>query len=248
MHEENKYDVSIVIPCYQEEKHILDSVKEIYKVLNETKYKFEIIFIEDKSIDRTKEKISEIEQIFPNVHTLFHEKNLGKGASIMNGSKIARGKFVGHIDIDLEISANYLPNIIAELEKGNDIVLVQRKISFNPQFILRDVGGMIHRSIVRHFLSIPYTDVQSGCKFFKKEVLLTLLENVRATGWFFDVELITHAYHRNYSVKQIPGSFIRSKKKKSTVKLFRDGMEQIKSLIKFRKQIKKEKMSRLRST
>src|ERR1051326_888009 len=122
MNVESEYDVSIVIPCYREEKHILDSVKEIYRVMNKTNYRFETIFVEDGSPDRTKEKILEIEKQFPNARHLFHEKNIGKGGSIANGVKMAKGKFIGHIDIDLEISAEYLPDVLVELEKGNDAV------------------------------------------------------------------------------------------------------------------------------
>ena len=218
IHPKKIYDVSIILPCYQEEKHILDSVKEIYKVMNETKYTFEIIFVDDKSTDQTKEKISEIEKVFPNVRTLFHEKNTGKGASITHGAKMARGKFIGHIDIDLEISANYIPLLISELEMGNDIVLVKRKISFgSAQYLMRVVGGIIHRGFIHILLSIPHTDVQSGCKFFRKEILHSLLGETRSHGWFFDVEVITHAYAHNYRVKQIPGSYIRNKKKKSAL-------------------------------
>src|ERR1051325_9017313 len=155
MNPNSAIDISIVIPCYKEEKHILESVTEIYRVMKETERSFEIIFIDDASADKTKEKILEIEKSFPNARYLFHEKNRGKGASIADGVRIAKGKIIGHIDIDLEISAEYLPNVIAEIEKGNDIALIKRKINFNPKFILRDVGGMFHRFLVRQMLSIP---------------------------------------------------------------------------------------------
>ena len=230
-----EYDVSIVIPCYQEEGHILDSAKEIYKVMNGTNYRFEIIFVDDASTDETRTTILLLANKFPDVRYLFHKKNIGKGGAIANGVKIAKGKFIGHLDIDLEVSADYLPEVLSEIEKGNDIVLVKRKVrlSMNPKYILRDIAGIIHRLFVQKLLRIPHTDVQSGCKFFKRDILFSLLDETKAQGWFFDVEIITRAYYQNFQIKQIPGYYIRSKKKKSTVRLFSDGVKQLKKLVRF---------------
>ncbi|TAL58039.1 MAG: glycosyltransferase, partial [Bacteroidetes bacterium] len=102
-----KIDVSIIIPCFQEENHILQSVEEIYRVMNVSGYTFEVIFVEDASTDKTKEYILQIEKKFADIRYVFHKKNTGKGRSIADGVKIARGKFIGHIDIDMEVSAEY---------------------------------------------------------------------------------------------------------------------------------------------
>lgn len=235
-------DVSLIVPCFQEEGHILESTTEIYKTLGSTSYSFELIFVDDKSIDRTREKILEIEKLFPNARHLFQEKNSGKGNAIAEGAKLAEGKFIGHIDIDLEVSAEYIPALLAELEKGSDVALVKRKIKFslNPKFIARDISGMIHRTLVQLLLGIPRTDIQSGCKFFKRESLLQLLGKTKSPGWFFDVEMMALAHKNNFSIKQIPGYYIRNKKKKSTVKLFSDGIQQLKNLFAFAKKIKKK--------
>jgi len=241
--EGNDIDVSIVIPCYQEEDHLIENAGEIVRIMNGTKYSFEIIFVDDKSTDSTKDKILEIEKARSNVRHIFHEINSGKGKSIAAGAGIAKGKFIGHIDIDLEVSAEYIPALLLELEKGNDIVLIKRKVKFglNPKFIIRDVAGMIHRKAVRLFLGIPQIDVQSGCKFFRREALLPLLEKTKSPGWFFDVEIMTLAYVNGFRIKQIPGYYIRNKKKKSTVKLVEDGWQQFKNLVRFSGEIKKKK-------
>lgn len=233
-------DVSLIIPCFQEEGHIIESTKEIYKTLGGTSYSFELIFVDDKSTDNTRDKILEIEKLFPDVRYLFQEKNSGKGNAIAEGAKLARGKFIGHIDIDLEVSAENIPRLLAELEKGGDVALVKRKIKFslNPKFIARDFSGMIHRSLVQVFLGIPRTDIQSGCKFFKRESLLQLLKKTKSPGWFFDVEIMTLAHVNNFRIKQIPGYYIRNKKKKSTVKLFFDGIQQLKNLFAFAKTLR----------
>jgi len=236
---QSPYDVSIVIPCYMEEGHIFENVKEIYKVMQGTDYKFELIFVDDASTDETRATILRIANEFPDVKYLFHEKNVGKGGAIADGVKIAKGKFIGHLDIDLEVSAEYLPEVLLEMENGNDVVLVKRKVrlSMNPEYILRDITGIIYRFLVKKILRIPSIDVQSGCKFFKRDVLLLLLTSIKSNGFFFDTEIIVAACYRNLIIKQVVGFYIRSKKKKSTVKLFRHGFKMLSELIRFRKSI-----------
>jgi len=240
---EHTFDVSIIVPCYQEEGHILESVQKIYEVMNKTKYKFEIIFVEDSSTDKTKEKILQITNQFTNAKYLLHSENTGKGGSIADGAKIANGKFIGHIDIDLDVSADYIPKLLSELESGSDIAIVKRKVKFNinPYYLIRNAAGIFHRSLVKIMLKTPHMDIQSGCKFFKRDVLSSLLNETKSQGWFFDVEIMTRAFYRNYHIKQIDGFYIRNKKKKSTVKLVADGVKQLKMLVQFSKQLKEEK-------
>lgn len=239
----SKTDVSIIIPCFQEENHILENVRRINQVMHASGFSFELIFVEDASTDTTREKILQIAKEFPNVHYVFHEKNIGKGGSVSDGVKIANGRFIGHIDIDLEVSAEYIPALLSELEKGSDVVLVNRKVKFSvtPKYFLRDAAGMLHRRVLQLFLGIPHTDVQSGCKFFRREALLPLLEKIGSTGWFFDAELMARAYDANLRIRQIPGYYIRSQKKRSTVNLFSDGIEQLGNLIKFAGKLRKER-------
>mgnify|MGYP000564595559 CR=1 FL=1 len=99
-----EYDVSIVIPCYMEEGHLLNSVKEIHAVMTSSRYKFEMIFVDDAGTDNTRELIFQIAKEYTNVRYLLHEKNVGRGGSFADGAKIAKGKYIGFLDIDLELS------------------------------------------------------------------------------------------------------------------------------------------------
>ncbi|MFI5164516.1 MAG: glycosyltransferase family 2 protein, partial [Bacteroidia bacterium] len=116
MNERSEYDVSVVLPCYQEEGQILRGAAEIYKVMAGSGYTFEMVFVDDGSTDRTKEKILEASRQFPEAKYLFKEKNSGRGRSFSDGAKMAKGKYIGFLDIDLEISCSYLPKIILDLQ------------------------------------------------------------------------------------------------------------------------------------
>ena len=106
------YDISIVVPCYQDAPHLRRNVQEIYSLLNKTKYSFEMIFVEDCSKDNTKDVILSIAKDFPNVKCIYHEKNTGRGGAFLDGIKMASGKYVGFLDIDLEVSCVYLLPVI----------------------------------------------------------------------------------------------------------------------------------------
>ena len=80
----NNIDVSIVVPCYQEEPHLRESVSKIYELLNQTQYKFEVIFVDDCSKDKTRDVILSIVNEFPNSKYLFHEKNIGRGGTFID--------------------------------------------------------------------------------------------------------------------------------------------------------------------
>src|SRR5688572_17300872 len=111
-----RFDISIVVPCYQEEMHLRSSVSQICGLLNATSYSFEMIFVNDCSTDNTRKEILSLCNDLPNTKYLFNETNTGRGGTFVNGVTIASGKYIGFLDIDLEVSCIYLPDVMKELE------------------------------------------------------------------------------------------------------------------------------------
>lgn len=241
-----RIDLSIVIPCYQEELHLRDSVTQIYNLLQHTKYSFEMIFIDDCSEDKTRDIILEIVKDFPNTRYLFHEQNTGRGGAFMDGVKMAKGKYVGFLDIDLEVSYVYLMKVLPELENGNDIVTVHRhySIPLSLSFIIRHILSVSYKVIVSNYLEIPRMDTETGFKFFHKERLLALDPLIENKRWFFDTEVMAHAYKNNYKICEVDGLFTRRTDKTSTVRLFHDTIEYIGEVIRFKKRMKKNRIKK----
>ncbi|MFH1004264.1 MAG: glycosyltransferase family 2 protein [Bacteroidota bacterium] len=238
------YDISIVVPCYQEEGHLRESVQLIYDLLNKTTYKFEMIFVDDCSKDKTREIILDIINEFPNVKYLFHETNVGRGGTFLDGVKISNGKYVGFLDIDLEISCDYLLKVALELENGCDVVIVRRHyaLSFSPIFILRHIISVGYKILLSKYLGIPRMDTETGFKFFRKDCIVKLAEKIENKKWFFDTEVMVLAYFNKYKIKEVDGSFIRKPNKVSTVKIFRDTIDYLIALKKFKYRMKMQKL------
>lgn len=239
---ENIIDVSIVVPCYQEEKHLKQSVLTIYELLNHTDYKFEMIFVDDCSKDKTREVILNIVAEFPNTKYIFNETNVGRGGAFLNGVNIARGKYVGFLDIDLEVSCVYLMNVFAELDKGFEVVSIRRHyaVSPSPSFVLRHILSVGYKYLIQQYLGIPKLDTETGFKFFKREVLLSLSHKIVNRKWFFDTEVMVVAYFTKCKMKEVDGLFLRRNDKVSTVKVLRDTMDYFKELVRFKRRLKKD--------
>lgn len=243
---ENALDVSIVIPCYQEEKHLQQNVMAIHELLRRTDYKFEMIFVDDCSKDKTRGIILNIAEDFPNVKYIFNETNVGRGGTFLNGVSIARGKYVGFLDIDLEVSCIYLIKVLAELEKGADVVTIRRHyaVAPSPSFILRHILSVGYKYLIQLYLGIPRMDTETGFKFFNRERLLELSDKTHNKKWFFDTEVMVIAHFNKYRIKEVDGLFLRRSDKISTVRVARDTLAYFKELIKFKRRLKTYKMSK----
>ena len=234
------YDVSIVVPCYQEEKHLRESVGAIYTLLNTSKYKFEVIFVDDCSTDKTRDVILSIVKDFPNTKYLFHKTNTGRGGAFIDGVKLAEGRYIGFLDIDLEVSHVYLINIILELENGYDLATVCRHYALTPSpvFILRHILSAGYKKLIHTYLGVPSMDTETGFKFFRRECIQHLSGVVQNKKWFFDTEVMVYAHFHKYKIKEVNGLFIRRKDKTSTVKIIKDTIDYFVELARFKRRLK----------
>ncbi len=233
---ENTLDLSLVLACYNEEAVIRDSVKQIVEVLTNTRFSFEIIFVDDCSTDRTRDMIDKIIAQSPGVimSRIFHTRNTGRGGAVSDGFRIARGDVVGYIDIDLEVHARYIPSCMMAIRNGADIALAKR------------VYTLSWRSLDRYFLSHGYNwlrrnllhvdlDSESGFKFFRRDKLGPLLAETADQGWFWDTEVLVHALRKGHRIVQVPCLFLRRFDKKSSVRPIKDSLVYLRKLWAFRK-------------
>ena len=200
-----------------------------------------MIFVDDCSKDKTRDVILNIANDFPNVKYIFHEQNVGRGGTFLDGVSVAKGIYVGFLDIDLEVSCIYLLNVLSELDKGADVVTVRRHyaLSWSPSFILRHILSVGYKYLIQQYLYIPKTDTETGFKFFKRETLLKLSDKIINKKWFFDTEVMVIAYFSKCKIKEVDGLFLRRSDKISTVKVARDTIDYFTELIRFKRRLRK---------
>src|SRR3990167_10232622 len=100
----SKVDLSLIIPCYNEGPTFTKSVNKIIRELKKINLSWEIIFVEDKSVDDTKKTVERFTKRYKNVRAIFHKKNEGRGKSVSDGVIAAKGIICCYLDIDLEVS------------------------------------------------------------------------------------------------------------------------------------------------
>lgn len=234
-----EYDVSIIIACYNEEPLLEQSVKELRQVMDQTRYSYELIFVDDCSKDKTREIIKRIVLGQQNMRFLFHEKNKGRGGTVKDGIKMASGRIVGFLDIDLEVHARYIPSMIQAIINGYDVVTGYRfyKVDLNPVSFLRHVLSIGYRKIMKQALKLPLNDTETGYKFFNREKILPVLEKTMNQGWFWDTEIMALAYYAGLKIIEIPCLFIRRTDKVSSVKIFKDSFDYLIALRSFKKEM-----------
>lgn len=228
--------LSLVLPCYREAEHIDSSVPRILRVLADLRYTVEIIFVDDCSPDDTAHRLERLVAAYPewSLTILRHSRNLGRGAAVSTGFRAARGQWVGYIDVDLEVAPDYIDACCRVLAEGADVCIGARYYPFTFGSFIRFVASTGYRKLAWRILGLPEIDSESGYKFFRRDSVLPLLEQVLSTGWFWDTEIVAESYLAGLLVAQTPCLHLRRLDKTSTVKLTRDTWRFLVQLVRYR--------------
>ncbi len=246
-------DLSLVLACYNEAEHFVESVHQIFDVLDDSVYRYEIIFVDDRSQDGTPDLIRQVCDANPHrpLRAIFHEVNTGRGGAVSDGMKVARGKVVGFIDVDLEVQAHYVPSCVRAILRGEaDVVIGHRYYALTPWLLYRHVLSRGYHYLVQRFLDLKLGDSESGYKFFAREALHTILPYTQDTHWFWDTEIVAYALLGGYRVQEIPVLFFRKSNKTSTVRPIHDSVYYVRHLVAFKRRLRTErdKIAALRLT
>lgn len=235
---ENDIDLSMIIACYNEAETIEDTLPRVRNFLDLIESKYELIIIDDKSKDNTVSLVRSLIKEYSNVTLIAHERNSGRGAVIKEGIRLAKGKNVGFLDIDLEVPEHYILPCLMLLKKA-DMVIVNRLYYFSFETLLRWITTNGYTLLMRWFIHLKYKDTEGGYKFFNREKILPVLALTENDHWFWDTEIVAMSHFTKLRIAELPVVFMRRRGKTSTVKLFSDSWKQFKALLNFRKQLKR---------
>jgi glycosyltransferase involved in cell wall biosynthesis len=235
-------DLSLVLACYNEERVLEESVAEIVGVLDNTRYSYEVIFVDDCSWDRTRELIDRaiIRYSDKRMSKIFHEENRGRGGTVSDGLRAAQGDVAGFIDIDLEVHARYIPSCVNAVQNGADVAVGRRIYKLNLRSLDRYVLSAGYVRLVRWLLGVDLNDTETGYKFFKRERILPVLDEIDDQHWFWDTEVMVRSYYKDYRIAEIPCLFLRRFDKVSTVHPLSDTVDYFRQLWRFRQTVKNE--------
>jgi len=199
--------ISIVIPTYNERNNIDPLCNKIAISLN-SKYEYELIFVDDNSPDATYEEINNLMQKYPMIHLIKRKGKLGLGSAVREGFNKASGDYWIMMDADLSHDPIYLVDIIKALD-SNDVVIGSRHVKGggvkNWPFYRKFISS-VASYIARMILTVPVKDITSGFAGFRKEILEDTLTKLTPKGFKILVEIIVHLKHAK--IKEIPIIFV----------------------------------------
>jgi dolichyl-phosphate beta-glucosyltransferase len=198
--------LSIIIPAYNEEQRLPDSLTSIMMFLQDQAYDAEVLVVDNGSQDRTSQIVEKFAVNHPNI-MLLHEERAGKGLAVRRGMLEARGEYRFICDADLSMPIQEVNKFIPPSMEEFDIAIGSREargaVRYNEP-ILRHWIGRIFNSLVQ-LLAVPgFMDTQCGFKCFRSAVAEDLFRVQQLDGWTFDVEVLFIALRRGYKIIEVP--------------------------------------------
>lgn len=223
--------ISIIIPAYNEEKRLPETIAKIRKYLSKNRIPSEIIVVDDGSTDGTAAAVKKLK-----TKLISNGKNRGKGASVARGVEKAKGAITLFTDADLSTPITFLKDFIRQHENGAGIVVASRDIKGAkvkvPQNFLREAGGKIFNIFVRLVTGLPIHDTQCGFKSFTKEAAKKVFSRQTINGFGFDVEILYIAKKHGLKITEYPVTWFNSPATK--VNFLRDSTRMFAELFKIR--------------
>jgi len=219
-------ELSIIIPSYNEELRLPETLDRIAAYLQRDGREAEVLVVDDGSNDRTAVVAEAFRNKIALLRVVSNGVNRGKGYSVRHGMQEARGRIALFTDADLSAPIEEAGKLLAALET-NDVAIgsraMDRSLISVHESRFREFAGIIFNKIVRIILWLPFVDTQCGFKAFRRERCRILFEQQRIERFGFDPELLYLARHHGLRAVEIPVRWGHSPATK--VNMWRDSIQ-----------------------
>jgi dolichyl-phosphate beta-glucosyltransferase len=198
--------LSIIIPAYNEEHRLPETLEKVFYFLQAQPYSAEALVVENGSQDHTYDIAVEFARRFNNLHVI-RSKQRGKGLAVRKGILEATGEYRFMCDADLSMPITEVNRFIPPVLKDFEIAIASREapgaVRYNePSY--RHFIGRGFNTLIRIIALPGLQDTQCGFKCFRGEIANNLFRRQTLTGWSFDVELLFIARKLGYRTVEVP--------------------------------------------
>lgn len=201
----SEFDLSIVIPAYNEARRLPKTLRIIHDYFALKNCPYEIIVVDDGSLDNTPAKIAKLN--IPDLKVLSYKANRGKGYAVNFGTKAAKGKYIIFIDADNSTPFEQIEKLVPYLQdfevvigsryfKGSNIKLKQP--------LVRRLMARFGNFLIRILVLPKISDTQCGFKMFRKSAARQIFSRQTIWRWGFDIEILFIAKKLGYKIKEVP--------------------------------------------
>jgi glycosyltransferase involved in cell wall biosynthesis len=230
--------VDIVIPVLNE-AHVLETSVETllaYARAN-LNYRWQIVIVDNGSIDGTQEVARRIAEQEPRVRFL-HLYQRGRGRALRHAWLQGNADVVCYMDVDLSTRLEHLPDLIRAIaQDGYDVATGSRLMreSRTTRSPRREIISRLYNVFIKAVLATRFSDAQCGFKAVSRKAVETIVPQIENQSWFFDTEMLVLAEKQGYRIKDIPVMWVEDDD--SRVKILRTGWEDIKGVFRLRRQL-----------
>ncbi len=211
VHQLMPVDVEIVIPVYNEQRLLADSVARLHRfLLAEMPFTWRIVIADNASTDATPQIARALAYDLPGVRVLRLEQK-GRGRALRAAWSASEARVVCYMDVDLSTGLEALLPLLAPLISGHSDVAIGTRLARAARVSRGAKRELISRSynrLLRIALRARFSDAQCGFKAVRADIVGELLDGVRDQAWFFDTELLVLAQRRGLRIHEVPVDWV----------------------------------------
>ena len=197
--------ISVIIPCFNENNTIISILEKVN--LERKNFDLEIIVSDDGSTDKTKVLLEENSNLYDKL--ILSEVNKGKGCAIRKGIEASTGDILLFQDADMEYDPKDYSKLIKPfIENNADVVYGTRFISSKPRRVIyftHRLANFLITTMVNFFTNINFSDVETGYKLLRKEVLRSVKLNENSFG--IEIEITMKIAKLNLKIFEVGISY-----------------------------------------
>jgi putative flippase GtrA len=203
--------VDIVVPVYNEEAALQDSIRRLHEFLShEMPYAWRIVIADNASTDATlamaRALAFELEHV-----TVLHLERKGRGRALRAAWTASDADVLCYMDVDLSTDLRALLPLVSPLVCGHSEVAIGSRLAPGARIVRgakREVISRCYNGLLRHVLRARFSDAQCGFKAIRADAARTLLPLIEDQGWFFDTELLILAQRRGLRIHEVAVDWI----------------------------------------
>ena len=206
------FKLSLIVPIYNAELFILDTLNRLVEWKQNVDYNVEIILVNDGSTDNTQIIIEDFIKKANSLELISYASNKGKGYAIKKGMLFSKGDFKIFTDADLPYGLSIFKKILHHLDFQNYDICIGNRNSIYSQYhvkmsMLRKISSKLFTLVVSRYIFSKVIDTQCGVKGFTASAANKVFSEIKIKGFAFDVETVYLSYKYDFNVKKIPVKF-----------------------------------------
>lgn len=201
--------LSVIIPAYNEEKRIGETLNSIDEYLRRQNYEYEILVVNDGSKDGTAQLVRDLESKIKGLKLIDNQENHGKGYVVKQGMLESSGDLRLFTDADNATSIDHLDKFLPHINEGYGVIIGSiavkgHKVASGSEPLWRRVAGKIGNLFIQVMAVPGVHDTQRGFKLFTAKAVQDIFPKLTINRWGFDVEVLALARKFSHKIKELP--------------------------------------------